>query len=220
MILQSKRLPSKAILYSRCSTNEAKQDVEVQLKELRQYCKAYCWDYDEISEYGSGYKDDKQPKLVEALEKIKNKQYSVILVYSMDRFSRQSPSKINALLDTIVENYKCRFIALQQGIDSDNELTWHVIKPLFTYFANKFSRDLGEKVKKGIERKKEIGKYRGGRPRKAVNMALIKDLRASGMTFREVTTVINSNPQTRSKVSFATIYRAFQKPSNKIVQNT
>src|ERR1700679_2061479 len=144
----------RAVIYARCSTDESKQDVEVQLIELRRYCQAYGWQYEEVSEYGSGFKADCQPKLDHVIEQIRLKRYSVLIVFSVDRFSRQSPSKINALLDTIVEQYKCRFIALQQGIDSENELTWHVVKPLFTYFANKFSKDLGEKVKRGIAQKK------------------------------------------------------------------
>ena len=110
----------KVVIYARCSTDESKHDVEVQLKELRRYCAAYGWQYDEFSEYGSGFKSDNQPRLDEVLEKIRLKHYSPLIVYSMDRFSRQSPSKINALLDKIVEQYHCRFIALQQGIDSEN----------------------------------------------------------------------------------------------------
>jgi len=166
MIDMQKKENKRAVIYARCSTEESRQDVEVQLKELRRYCEAYGWQYDEVSEYGSGFKKDCQPELDKVLEKIRLKHYDVLIVYSMDRFSRQSPSKINALLDRIVEDCKCRFIALQQGIDSQNELTWHVVKPLFTYFANKFSKDLGEKVRNGIVRKKERGIYSGGRPKK------------------------------------------------------
>ena len=119
--------PLRAIIYGRCSTSESKQDVEVQLQELRRYCDAYGWQYEEVWEYGSGYKSDNQPKLEGVLEHIRLKRYNVLIVFSMDRFSRQSPSKINALLDVIVEQYGCRFMALQQGIDSQNELTWHVV---------------------------------------------------------------------------------------------
>ena len=95
----------RTVIYARCSTDESKQDVEVQLKELRRYCGAYGWTCDEVSEYGSGFKKDNQPKLDEILEKIRLKKYDILIVYSMDRFSRQSPSKINALLDRIVEEH-------------------------------------------------------------------------------------------------------------------
>ncbi len=33
----------KAVIYARCSTDESRQDVEVQLKELRRYAEAYGW---------------------------------------------------------------------------------------------------------------------------------------------------------------------------------
>lgn len=73
----------KVIIYARCSTDEAKQDVEVQLKELRRYCEAYDWQHNEVSEYGSGYKSDSQPKLDEMLEKIRLKHYNTLIVYSI-----------------------------------------------------------------------------------------------------------------------------------------
>jgi len=203
----------KAIIYGRCSTDEKKQDVEVQLKELRRYCEAYGWVYEEVWEYGSGYKADNQPKLKEILEKVRLKHFDIFLVFSMDRFSRQSPSKINALLDRIVEDYKCRFIALQQSIDSENELTWHVIKPLFTYFANKFSKDLGEKVKKGIERKKEQNTYNGGRPNKEVDINKIRRLRASGASLRTISEEINKGKPNGMQISYSTVQRVLQKPS-------
>ena len=64
------KLKNKAVIYARCSTDENKQDVEVQLKELRRYCSAYGWEYDEVSEYGSGFKGDQQPELDALMEKI------------------------------------------------------------------------------------------------------------------------------------------------------
>ena len=201
----------KAVIYARCSTDESKQDVEVQLKELRRYCEAYGWQYEEVSEYGSGYKADNQPRLDEVIESIRLKRFNVLLVFSMDRCSRQSPSKINALLDTIVERYGCRFIALQQGIDSENELTWHVVKPLFTYFANKFSKDLGEKVKKGIAQKKAKGSYKGGRPSKKVDVATIEALRAKGLSLRDIAKEINTGKTDRKKISYMSVKRLLQK---------
>lgn len=206
----------KAILYSRCSTSENRQDVEVQLIELRRYCQAYGWQYEEVSEYGSGFKADCQPKLDHVIEQIRLKHYSVLIVFSVDRFSRQSPSKINALLDTIVEQYKCRFIALQQGIDSENELTWHVVKPLFTYFANKFSKDLGEKIKKGIAQKKVKGVYNGGRPAKKADIETIWALRSKGLSLRDIAKEINQGKSERKKISYTSVQTLLKKHSENL----
>ncbi|MEI8366694.1 MAG: recombinase family protein, partial [Parachlamydiaceae bacterium] len=172
---------------------------------------AYGWQYEEVWEYGSGYKVDNQPKLDEVLERIRLKHFDILMVFSMDRFSRQSPSKINALLDRIVEQHHCRFIALQQGIDSENELTWHVVKPLFTYFANKFSKDLGEKVKKGIAQKKAKGVYKGGRPTKRADLQAIEALKTKGLSLRSIAAEINQNRSPKKKISYSTIQRLLQK---------
>lgn len=205
----------KAILYSRCSTDEKKQDVEVQLKELRRYAEAYNWEYDEVQEYGSGYKGE-QPKLKEVLEKIRLKEYDVLLVHSMDRFSREHPKKVNALLDRIVYDHKCRFIALQQGIDSDNEMVWNVIKPLFTYFANVFSKNLADKVKKGIARKKETGQYKGGRPEKKVDLKLLREKYRTTNSLRKATEQYNNQQQRKKdKISFVTARSLLKKHTAK-----
>ena len=82
----------KVVIYSRCSTDEKRQDTDVQLKELRRYAEAFGWSYDEDSEYESGFKGE-QPKLAEVIEKIRRKHYSIILVSSLDRFSREHPKK-------------------------------------------------------------------------------------------------------------------------------
>jgi len=201
----------KAVIYARCSTDENKQDVQVQIIELRRYCEAYGWQFEEVSEYGSGYKSDNQPKLDEVLEAIRLKRFNVLVVYSMDRFSRQSPSKINALLDNIVERFGCRFIALQQGIDSDNDLTWHVVKPLFTYMANVFSRNLSDKVKKGIAQKKAKGSYNGGRPSKKADLTSIEALRAKGLSLRAIAKEINTGKPDRKKISYMSVKRLLQK---------
>ena len=49
-------MTTHVVIYSRCSTDEKRQDTEVQLVELRRYAKAYGWTYDEVSEYGSAFK--------------------------------------------------------------------------------------------------------------------------------------------------------------------
>ena len=200
----------KAILYSRCSTDEKKQDVEVQLVELRRYVSAYGWEFDEVEEYGSGYKG-KQPKLKAVLEKIKRKEYDVMVVYSLDRFSREHPKKVNALLDSIVYDYKCRFIAIQGGIDSDNEIIWNVIKPLFTYMANVFSQNLADKVKKGIARKKDKGIYNGGRPTKKGDIVLLNKLYDQTNSLRKTAEMYNQQQTNKNKISFVTVRSLLKK---------
>ncbi len=196
----------KAVLYSRCSTNESRQDTENQLLELRRYCTAFGWSFDEVSEYDSGFKGT-QPKLQAVLEKIRRKEYDTVVVFSLDRFSREHPSKVNALLDQIVYQYGCRFISLQESLDSQNEMIWAVIKPLFSWFAHVYSRNLSEKIKAGIRNKREKGLFRGGRPRKEIDLERLRAILVTDgrLPLRVLETRYNTGIPKAERLSYATI---------------
>jgi DNA invertase Pin-like site-specific DNA recombinase len=199
-------MTTHAVIYSRCSTDEKRQDTEVQLKELRRYAEAYGWAYDEVSEYGSGFKGE-QPKLQEIIEKIRLRQYSILLVHSLDRFSREHPKKTNTLLDRIVYDYGCRFISLKESIDSQNEMVWHVIRPLFSYFANVYSKQLSEKIRAGIQNKREKGLYCGGRPKKAYDLDRIKALRSEGYGISKIAQLYSADLPKKARISHTQVAR-------------
>lgn len=163
----------RAVLYSRCSTTESRQDVDVQTKELRRYADAFGFEYDLVEEYSSGYRGE-QPKLKEIIEKIRRGYYSTFITFSLDRFSRQAPHRTNQLLDQIVYQHRCRFISISENLDSNSELVWCAIRPIFSYMANLFSRNLSERIKLGIQNKKAKGLYRGGGRPKDVDVARLK----------------------------------------------
>jgi len=204
----------RAVIYSRCSTDEVRQATENQLRELRRYCEAFGWPHDEVSEYDSGFKGT-QSKLQAVVERVRRKDYDVLLVYSLDRFSRQHPSKVNTLLDQLVYQYGCRFISLQEGLDSQNEMAWHVVRPLFAYFANVFSRNLSDKIRQGIKTKREQGAYRGGRPSKQLDVDRLRTIRLTNPSvgWRVLTKCYNEGLPAKQQVSFTLLRRVYQKLS-------
>ena len=153
----------RAIIYARCSTDEKKQDVDVQLKRLREICKEREWDFDEVSEYDTGSKH-----IPLGLKKIMNQighgVYQAFVVYDLSRFSRLHPKTSTKMMDWIVDR-KCRFLSMQENLDSENEMNWHTVRYYFNYFAWLYSKNLSEKVKQGIANKKAKGTYKGGRPK-------------------------------------------------------
>jgi len=156
----------KAIIWSRCSTDESRQDVELQIKPCEEYCKKNNWDYDIAYEYVSGSKAI-PPKLQQVLDLIARREYQIIIVYSMDRFSRLKPSITEKMLNHITD-CKCRFISLQENLDSENPMIWYCFKGLWIYFANQYSLNLSTKVKAGMQKAKLEGKPIG-RPVGAVD---------------------------------------------------
>ena len=158
----------KAIIITRCSTDETRQSVELQIKPCVEYCTKQGWDYDVVQYYGSASK--KIPdKLQQVLDLIAQQKYEVIVVYSMDRFSRLHPRITEKMLNHITES-KCRFISILENLDSDNLMMWYAMKGLWIYFANLYSVNLSVKVKEGMARAKEkgkpIGRPKGSKDRK------------------------------------------------------
>ena len=215
-MLQNGQTPvKKVVLYSRCSTNESRQDIETQLRELRTYCQVVGWtDVDEVKEYDSGFRG-RQEKLQAVLEQIKHGKYQVLVVWELSRFSRQHPTKVNGILDTVVHRDGCRFISKQEGIDSDQPVIWHCIKPLFSYFSHVYSQNLSEKIRVGIQTQKANGVYRGGRPEKQIDAERLKQLRLAHPDYgwRRLCEAYNQGLEGKRRVSISLLRRICKKLS-------
>ena len=151
----------KAIIWSACSTDETRQDVELQIKPCEEYCKQQGWNYDVAYEYASRFKSVPL-KLQHVLDEIAKGTYQIIVVYSMDRFSRLKPNITEKMLNHITD-CKCRFISILERLDSDNPMIWYCFKGLWIYFANLYSENLSKKIKAGMQKAKEDGKPIGRR---------------------------------------------------------
>lgn len=158
----------KAIIWSRCSTDETRQSVELQIKPCEEYCRKQGWDYDVAYEYTSGYRSIPE-KLQQILDAIARREYQALIVYSLDRFSRLKPSITEKMLNHITD-CKCRFISLLENLDSDNPMLWYCFKGIWLYFANQFSVNLSAKIKAGMQKAKiegrPIGRKLGSKDKK------------------------------------------------------
>lgn len=161
----------RAIIWSRCSTDEKRQDVELQIKPCIEYCEKEGWNYDVVYDYVSGYKSV-PAKLQQILDLIARRVYQVIIVYSLDRFSRLRPSMTEKMLNHITD-CKCRFISIQENLDSENPMIWYCFKGIWIYFANQYSLNLSQKIKSGMQKAKEdginVGRPRGSKDKKKRN---------------------------------------------------
>lgn len=203
----------KVAIYARCSTNESKQDVENQINICKRYCDSQNWAYQIFQEYESAYKGNKRKVFEEALERIRLKEFNVLIVYMLDRFSRETPTKIVSDLHRIVEEYRCRFISVKESIDSNNDM-WQIIMMIFAYMANNYSKMLGIRVREGIKHKKEQGKYKGGRPRKEIDIEKLRRIaKQSNLGLRKIAQEYNLNLPKKDRISYVYVKRVLQKLS-------
>jgi DNA invertase Pin-like site-specific DNA recombinase len=201
----------RVAIYTRCSTDESRQDVESQTNSCKRYCEAQGWLYEIFQEYESAYKGTRRKVFEDALERIRLKEFNVLMVYMLDRFSRETPTKIVSDLHRIVEEYKCRFISVKESIDSNNDM-WQIIMMIFAYMANNYSKMLGIRVREGIRHKKEIGKYKGGRPRKIsrVDVEEIKRIYAEVRSLRKTAERYNESRYKDNRISRTYVKRALE----------
>ena len=184
--------PYRVAIYCRCSTTEEKQDVQSQVDACTKYCEAQGWAYQVFTEYESAYRLKRRPVFEEMLDRLRLKEFNVLLVYMLDRFSRQKPTQIVSDLHRITDTYGARFISLKESVDSEQPM-WEIVMMIFAYMANSYSKMLGIRVREGIQAKKAKNEYRGGRPVKQVDADRLKTLVHGGkLSLRKLAAMYNA----------------------------
>jgi site-specific DNA recombinase len=207
-MIQVMTMTFEVVIYARCSTDENKQDVDKQIKELERYAQANGWNVRRIlQEYVSAFKNTDRTQFNSLMNDLRLKKYNLLLVYDLSRFSRQEPYMANQDLNRIVHVYGCRFVSLNDNIDSDNELQWNVMRNIMVWINHNYSKNLSDSIKSGIQNKKDKGLYKGGRPSIYNKISKFEILQAYNETksFRKASKKIWLDKQIR--VSYLSIKR-------------
>src|SRR5713226_9393695 len=170
----------KAAAYARISTG--KQDLDVQLEEIRQFAGRKGWTLvATYSDVASGAREDRTDfrRLLAAAAK---GQFGVVIVQRFDRAARF----VKQLVETLEHLRRCRagFVSLKEDVDTSTptgELIFHVMAAI-----GQFERALiGDRIRSGLERAKALGKV-VGRPRTAVSADQVLALRGEGFSYRAI----------------------------------
>src|SRR5450755_2206186 len=181
---QSSTRPAiRAALYARISTINHRQDPEVQLGELREFCQrrgfAIAQEYVDKGISGSR---EKRPALDKLLTDCRKRLVDAVVVYRYDRFARSLRQLVNALEE--FRSLGIDFISIHEGVDTSTP-NGRLVFGIFASIAE-FERELiRDRVRSGLAAAKAKGK-RIGRPRVAVDILKIASLRAAGASWRAI----------------------------------
>lgn len=185
----------KAAIYARVSTQD--QHCEMQLRELREYCKRRGWKKPtEYVDAGVSGSRASRPALDKLMRDAADRQFEVVLVWKLDRFGRSVLNLSQAVQQ--LDSYRVRFIATTQGIDTDSSnptsrLLLHILSAVA-----EFEREIiRERTRSGLARAREVGKQLG-RPKKVFRRDLVAGMRAKAMSWRKIATLLG--------VSLATLF--------------
>jgi putative DNA-invertase from lambdoid prophage Rac len=196
----SSEAPSGVAIYARVSTSD--QTCESQLRELREYVARRGWTI--TGEYvDTGWSGSKasRPQLDKLMADASQHQFDCICVYKIDRFGR-SVLHLNQQLATLT-SYGVRFIAVSQGLDTDqasptSRLLLHILASVA-----EFERELiRERVRAGVRNAKHRG-VQLGRKRVVFDRGKAIEMHLAGMSIREIAAMLG--------VGAGTIHRACSK---------
>ena len=168
-------ITNKVGLYARVSLEEGNkedrryQEPENQLEPLRKWAQSL--GYEIVEEYidrCSGA-DHNRPNFQRMLNDAMLLKFNIILVWKLDRFSREGISHTLSY----IERLRSRRIAVKSMTESwldtstDNPLSEMLIA-IFSWVAGEERRKISERTKLGIQRLKNLGVWKGGRPKKRV----------------------------------------------------
>ncbi len=165
----------KTALYIRVST--AEQDTTNQLLTLEDYAKRRGFEvYRIYSEAETAWKNGHQAELAKLLDDAQRGKFQVVLVWALDRLSREGALAILSLVDRL-KRHGVRVISVQEPwTEAPGELA-DILYAITGWVARMESQRRSERTKAGLERARRNGKpigKRGPDKRKRRRRTLIK----------------------------------------------
>ena len=162
----------KVCIYARVSMEERDknsqryQDPLNQIEPLERWAKDRGWDV--VNTYvdrGSGANPNR-----EHWRKMMNdamlRKFKAILVWKLDRFSREGISQVFAYINKLKKRNIALISYTESWLDTseDNPMK-DIILAVMSWAADFERRKISERTKAGIQRRKNLGVYKGGRPK-------------------------------------------------------
>jgi DNA invertase Pin-like site-specific DNA recombinase len=173
----------RVALYARVSTSNHGQDPEVQLGELREFCKrrGFTVAHEYVDKGISGSRE-RRPALDKLLVACRKRLVDAVVVYRYDRFARSLRQLVNALEE--FRSLGIDFISIHEGVDTSTP-NGRLVFGIFASIAE-FERELiRDRVRSGLAAAKARGKLLG-RPRVFADVQKLASLRAAGASWRAI----------------------------------
>ena len=163
----------KVAIYRRVSTDDKDQDPKRQILKCKQYCELH--NHEIVYDIEESHKGDSSPASRPGFQKIDLKKIDGIVVYSIDRFTRQHPNKVMNMLNY----YKSAGILIISVTEPIFNMESDFAEPMqyfMSWWNNYFLKKLSNDVKSGLDRARSQGK-KLGRPKQKINYYQVMRMR-------------------------------------------
>ncbi len=154
--------PLRAGIYARVSTRDKGQEVENQLLQLREFCRASGWLLvREYVDHETGSKHDRD-QFQQLFADASQRRFDVVLFWALDRFTREGPRETLTYLDRL-SGIGVKFRSYTEQYIDTCGIFGDVIIALLATIAKQERIRLSERVRAGIARARSQG-ITHGRP--------------------------------------------------------
>lgn len=175
---------SRVAIYSRVSTKDKGQDIENQLRQLREFCQRQ--GYVIVQEYGdqaSGKSGDRE-QFQAMFAAASRREFDILLFWSLDRLSREGVYETLTYLQRLT-SYGIGYRSYtEQYLDSCGMFRDAVVSILAAVARQERIR-LSERTQAGLERARAKGRV-GGRPKVICDRRKVLELRQEGKSLGQI----------------------------------
>jgi len=151
----------KVAIYARVSKNDESQDPQNQINPLRDYAKALNGEVvQEYIDLASGGRSDREGFL-RMLEDADKRKFDLLLIWALDRFSREGISNTLGYLERLKRNGVAIKSLQESWLDTRDEGLGQLLLAIFSWVAQQERKRIVERTKAGLERAKREGKTLG-----------------------------------------------------------
>ena len=176
---------TRVAIYARVSTKDKGQEVENQLRQLRQFSTLQGWTVvREYVDHETGSTNDRT-EFQGMFKDASQRKFDVLLFWALDRLSREGVLETLQYLNRLTACGVGYRSFTEQYFDSCGAFKDAVIAIIATVAKQERVR-ISQRVRAGLETARSKGR-RLGRPRVTVDVARIANLRALGRSWRDIT---------------------------------
>lgn len=194
----------KTGIYARVSTRDKGQDVENQLRALRDFAAAQGWEVaEEYVDNVSGSGKVRRPAFEKLMADAVDRRIDMVLFWSLDRLSREGVGKTVGYLDKLTAAGVCWRSFTEQYLDSCG-IFKDAVLAILAVVAKQERIRISERTMAGLATARAKGRI-GGRKPVAKDEDKIREMRLVGMSITEISVAAGVSRSTVARVCKAEI---------------
>lgn len=144
------------------------QEPDNQIEPLKQFAKDMNWNVKFVFIDRKSGADSNRPEFKKMLAEARQHHFDLLLIWSLDRFSRESVLNTLSYLEQL-KHHNIHLKSYTDGIDTREMAdTQELIMLILMWQAQNERKNISKRTKAGIQRRKNLGIYKGGRPKKCI----------------------------------------------------